>query len=117
MSDKQHTPEPWKHVGQGDIIGANNDDTCAAYLRADIGDANARRIVACVNACAGIPTDVLEDKSILKADDDLRIKREELEKQRDELLALIKNDAFAMSFQSLGQYRTALIASVKGGAV
>lgn len=37
-------------------------------------------------------------------------------KQRDELLALIKNDAFAISFQSMGKYRTALIASVKGGA-
>lgn len=57
---QQHTPEPWKHVGQGDIIGANNDDACAAYLRTDIGDANARRIVACVNACAGIPTASLE---------------------------------------------------------
>lgn len=39
-----------------------------------------------------------------------------VERQRDELLALIKNDAFAMSFQSMGQCRTALIASVKGGA-
>ena len=36
-----------------------------------------------------------------------------VEKQRDDLLALIKNDAYTISFQSMAQYRNALIASVK----
>jgi hypothetical protein len=51
----QHTPEPWSHIGQGDIVGSHGDDVTATYLRTDgMGEANARRIVACVNALEGL---------------------------------------------------------------
>lgn len=63
-----HTPEPWKDVG---FIGAPASSASSGYLligntrdRGDHGDgtgcdrqtadANRARIVACVNACAGI---------------------------------------------------------------
>lgn len=60
---EQHTQEPWKFI---DVIGG-----CSVYAgRREVlrysfspdaeNKANARRIVACVNACAGIPTDDLE---------------------------------------------------------
>lgn len=96
-----HTKEPW-HVAPGvdycDIVCQDHVD----IARTDIEE-DARRIVACVNACAGIPNDVLEDKQILKADADLRLVREglikhngilgreakDLERQRDELLAAL----------------------------
>jgi hypothetical protein len=90
-----HTKEPWKafskievnrafYVGCA-IDGTNNVTAITGYSGA--GDeeesiANARRIVACVNACVGIPTDVLEDRSILKASADIM-------QQRDGLLAVI----------------------------
>lgn len=37
----------------------------------------------------------------------------ELEAQRDRLLSLIKNDAHAISFQSLAQYRSAIIKEIE----
>lgn len=65
-----------KHVA---IVG---NRTC------DFGEANARRIVACVNACAGIDTELLE----IIADNDKTLAGviAELEKQRDTLLAAVK---------------------------
>ncbi len=80
----KHTPEPWDyagyceddscyHIGQvGDvnISGMRVDDNHSiSKLVADVwaknkdddeGRTNARRIVACVNACAGLSTDTLE---------------------------------------------------------
>jgi hypothetical protein len=67
QATETHTPEPWE-VRDGMVIKAVGDDGAyvAAAVRAPAGhskeqaDANARRIVACVNACAGIPTEDLE---------------------------------------------------------
>lgn len=74
----QHTPTPWLHNVEGypeaDIKGANGriiahtwnvgasrpKSADALKKRAEEDRANARRIVACVNACAGIPTEKLE---------------------------------------------------------
>ena len=62
-----HTPEPWHVEGAmplqlrsaaGEVVAkpmANTDMPVEQYR------ANARRIAACVNACAGIPTEDLED--------------------------------------------------------
>ena len=70
-----HTKEPWKigngrktdlYMGWDTILGKNEDGEKFVLCRVngnyeDIGRANARRIVACVNACAGIPNDMLEE--------------------------------------------------------
>ena len=58
-----HTPGPWRHSGvrYGDITGQNSSFLIASIPQ-DSGHAptdrqrlkNAERIVACVNACAGI---------------------------------------------------------------
>lgn len=45
----------------------------------------------------------------------LRGKVKALRAERDALLALIADDAFAASFQSLAQYRSALLKETKGG--
>lgn len=72
---QEHTPEPWElslgriaHVRQSAEISDDNIEhvricTCLSSLDSrqidgagsDTDDANAARIVACVNACAGIP--------------------------------------------------------------
>ena len=39
---------------------------------------------------------------------------ERLKAQSEKMLALIKNDAYAISFQSMAQYRTALIKEMEG---
>lgn len=78
--NRSHTPEPWHLIytpgylanGQFKDGGARREDpvsiasphhteeiaTTWTYLLPAF--ANARRIVACVNACAGIPTETLE---------------------------------------------------------
>ena len=102
----KHTPEPWKisHDDsteewsivtnqQGSIIANVNEETghelvgSAPVMRKMPGLDNARRIVACVNACTGIRTEALEHRAhMLKAHDDTIA---ELKRQRDELLAAL----------------------------
>ena len=68
MSQQQHTPEPWglndkRSNGWMDnaMFVSGNDGSNIVRCYSDFGneEANARRIVACVNACAGIPNEVL----------------------------------------------------------
>jgi hypothetical protein len=51
---------------------------------------NARRIVACVNACAGIPTGDLESASVASYWQGVELNRQRLSEQRDELLAALE---------------------------
>lgn len=116
--NQQHTPEPWEVSAFGDGLHAHNIPICQFFNKC--GDdypnreANARRIVACVNACVGIPNEQLECDNVAFVK--IFNERNALKKQRDALLALLQNDAYAISFQTLGQYRSAIIAAVKGGA-
>lgn len=94
MNENKHTPEPWSVDPDStdyyaSILDADGADT---ILLGDYGDwwmtkANARRIVACVNACAGIETGHLEKYGL----PDLAQKISDLRKQRDELLKALEN--------------------------
>ncbi len=98
----EHTKEPWRivchtcetpaDIEDGDdytITGADGtaiafeptrrDPNCGAY---------ARRIVACVNACAGISDEELE--IVADGDETLKLCFARLTKQRDELVAALK---------------------------
>lgn len=142
MSDIKHTPEPWrvelKNVPIADtgdydgvvqiFAGDAKQPIIEIWDESDEAEENARRIVACVNSCAGIPTDLLEViqdfekagvqtinsvmlqrdaaweeiraiRNAIKADpqeatsDEVErvvAQRAKLEKQRDELLAVLK---------------------------
>lgn len=64
----KHTPEPWTAnpnlKGDGSFAGTLaiwTNSLQPKYIGEIPLDANARRIVACVNACAGIPTEALEE--------------------------------------------------------
>ena len=119
MNENKHTPEPWS-------VDPDSTDYYASILDADgadtilLGDyvdwwmtkANARRIVACVNACAGIETGHLEKYGL----PDLAQKISDLRKQRDELLAALENTHNALKhFWPEGHADAiAAIAGVKG---
>lgn len=73
MGNQQHTPEPWRvrTIGDDCFITAATEpgmaygpeimgDDYTGYGDAERKKADARRIVACVNACAGISTENLE---------------------------------------------------------
>ena len=101
----EHTPEPWR-IGRftGPESYEKVRETCGAMdvvVDTDSGPyvlagcninfpndakANARRIVACVNACAGLPTEVLERYKLGVIGVDYKSTKQ----QRDELLAALE---------------------------
>lgn len=91
----EHTKEPWQFNGSAVIakIKCSHHHTIAElrhqlFMTDREAEANARRIVACVNACAGVPNEELEFDNVqfIKA----LHERRELRQQRDELLAALK---------------------------
>ncbi|MGL5293323.1 MAG: hypothetical protein ACRC9V_06100 [Aeromonas sp.] len=96
---KQHANEPWSAVevtkdeDQLIKIRASNGANIAR-LWIDVDDKhfsdeqreNARRIVACVNACHGLPTEELEQKGLVAA---VGTQLLEADRLRDELLAAL----------------------------
>jgi hypothetical protein len=109
MMEKLHTPEPWGiSPDVSTHIWNEGGDTQIAACNLDNANsiANARRIVACVNALEGVATDRLETanisgsgfwgKCIHDADvkySELAIQNKELTAQRDELLAALTHAA------------------------
>lgn len=83
----EHTPEPWATNGtrieSEHSHGWANDGWIIAGLEGPDAEANARRIVACVNVCAGIPTEVLERYKLGVIGVDYKLTKQ----QRDKLLA------------------------------
>lgn len=60
MSEMNHTAEPWKAVKGVDRRWRIHSEKVLYIVKVnEPGEADAIRIVACVNACAGIPTAVL----------------------------------------------------------
>lgn len=127
----QHTQEPWyasKEDGNWRVMAADeNGGYTLADMYCDDPEANSRRIVACVNACAGIPTEELVRAKYLNTAS--YAMRQKAEKHRDELLAALKKfldsheecadfDGFTAQLVSMDDYHEAqeAIASVKGGA-
>ena len=61
------TKEPWAAKPNGKVVCASNDEHIATFtewddlgIRRGKSDENARRVVACVNACKGLSTEQLE---------------------------------------------------------
>lgn len=78
----QHTPEPWayepgKGHHEGRIVITSREMSASSPLAhisniCDDAEPDARRIVACVNACAGMETPTLENISVKTLAVDLR---------------------------------------------
>jgi hypothetical protein len=88
----EHTKEPWRveYMGsdEADVIGAD-DTSIICRSTGYMSDINARRIVACVNACAGIDTESLEADGYGENWKEIASHRIELMGQRDELLEVL----------------------------
>jgi hypothetical protein len=121
MSKAQHTPEPWIAVGRrikqdltmiglssdaGVTIGsASGGSTSGPYFVENDEEvaANAHRIVACVNACAGYSTDDLElfGRFLSSGEADALAEHHALiEQQRDELLAALESALKTAEFEN-----------------
>ena len=112
----EHTPEPWATNGtrieSEHSHGWANDGWIIAGLEGPDAEANARRIVACVNVCAGIPTEVLERYKLGVIGVDYKLTKQ----QRDKLLAacdaLLEWD-FVRGFRLPYKVRDPIIAAIK----
>jgi hypothetical protein len=91
----EHTKEPWQlfgvdlHIMGNTLEQAKEQGVPHTQWTHNCPPEDARRIVACVNACAGIPTERLEwcNQSDAKAMVDLMLKWKD---QRDELRSVLK---------------------------
>lgn len=100
----EHTPEPW--IAKTDCPGeccwmiyrdGEDDSVFDAINSPEMREADARRIVACVNACAGIDTSELELSKTTGLNNMAAVHSSfperlyAIEQQRDELLAALKS--------------------------
>lgn len=87
----KHTSGLWT-TRNGRIFPVGKEQSTIASISRDIQDwtlfneDDARRIVACVNACRGLPTDELEQKGLVAAVGTQLLEADQL---RDELLAAL----------------------------
>lgn len=112
----EHTKEPWLVKHDEVCFRSQEDDQSfgmaipIAQIFGDNLEANASRIVACVNACAGIATENLENilmtgETLLQRIDVLRYEANvacKIEQQRDELLAALKEMLAALDVSVSG---------------
>lgn len=131
MTEAQHKPKEWQiemsiigpsksKLEINGVIGTEAKDAILKALHLDFQDA--RRIEACLNACEGLPTDVLENITTMGDTLASRFKardktERELTAQRDELLKVLRElaDSFdpQTKFSELEKART-VIAKVNG---
>lgn len=95
--EAKYTPGPWRAEGNivrsGVMFVSDCDAESETPSRIETCKANARRIVACVNACDGIPTEALECQSKRKIS-------ESWVKQRDKLVSACQRaEAFIAGFE------------------
>lgn len=121
----KHYPEPWTVIEYENsisetsikIVGSNNEiiaDNEPFYSMA-IAECNARRIVACVNACNGLQTDALEQNGLISAVGDELLKQDvlvsKLECSRRKLSAALKACARVLAGEELS--KSALIRALE----
>lgn len=71
MSEAKWSPEPWHRwpysEREWDIGVGAEQDPASPNIAAGLSEPNSRRVVAAVNACAGIPTEALESGALATA--------------------------------------------------
>ena len=125
-----HTKEQWSWQAESESVAylvESDDATIIARLSGGDGTnnfsraaANARRIVACVNACECIETEELNEYCAVSAKE-----YQDLERQRDLLLEALDRIAWSRKLgekpskhvEAMERIAINAIASVKGGAV
>ena len=96
MNENKYTPEPWRTDAECGFPQDIHDSKGNLFLRCGsdfdneiYGEANARRIVACVNACAGFSTETLELIASVGGMQHKMTATAAVASQRDELLAAL----------------------------
>jgi hypothetical protein len=102
MSETKHSPEPWTwdEGPWGPVSGrVRMGDPGRVF---DVSAIDARRIVACVNSCAGIPTDALERGELRRAMDVLT---EVISRNPVDVLSLVEIIDAVKALRALGRLK------------
>lgn len=96
MSEQKHTPEPWVIVAKGDeaegvdyFINQEKDCSISGLIASWLSREDARRIVACVNACVGVSNDALFDIAKLGGVGAAIVDAAYYQRQRDQLVSTL----------------------------
>lgn len=106
-------------IAGGDILPLGGVSTpMTAGASKDEAKANASRIVACVNACAGVDTELLEEGELDNPVMKIIKEKSELKKQCDELLAVLDEISKLPSYRQdeCSEMARDAIAKANGGA-
>lgn len=103
MTNPKHTPEPWKvviNINDKSTYAIDGSNPRSRYVADDLLEADADRIVACVNAMAGI-----EDPQLLRETMDYLVPkqaedRRELQSENDKLFTALKNLVHALKHRA-----------------
>lgn len=121
----QHTPEPWEQddTAPGIVYGADQSWIATTDIREDTAKANARRIVLCVNACAGETDAKLQAvidcggyEGVIAAMNNFSARLDAMTVQRDELLAALKEVQMYATSRGYFFPKSAVEAIAKAGA-
>jgi hypothetical protein len=92
-----HTPEPWFWLPEeGNFIVNRSDFIIAEVPCQGSNPVDGRRIVACVNACVGVPTEKLESDYVqgyepYGAVEHMKIERDQARRERDVAIRVLGN--------------------------
>ena len=107
----EHTKEPWHLSQDGQHVLSRTGEMSFAHVAEVFHDVeDARRIVACVNALAGVSTEHLEQYGL----PDFAQKISDLAQQRDKLLAALEKCRDMVGHPDNVDFINAAIAEVKG---
>lgn len=109
----EHTKEPWRVSDKSKRVVCYGHDEVVIN-----SEANASRIVACINACAGLDTEQLESSGGIAATAKyLSVQIASVNRQRDELLAVLEGllDEVAGCMCTYEMPARAVIQKVRGG--
>ncbi len=107
----EHTKEPWHLSQDGQHVLSRTGEMSFAHVAEVFHDVeDARRIVACLNALAGVSTEHLEQYGL----PDFAQKISDLAQQRDKLLAALEKCRDMVGHPDNVDFINAAIAEVKG---
>lgn len=116
MTEQKHTPEPW-HVGDHPSSSEDVLDSAGDLIARCRTDADAGRIVACVNACSGLDTTLLESSGDIATAAKEQAKHiASIEQQRDQLRAALEEivDYPSLDAPELQRIARAALAATEG---
>jgi len=105
MSEMKHTSEPWIYQEGSKTIRSKKQNYWIASMNswdnAVDNEANAARIVACVNACKNVPNEWLQENSIKARIQEISLLKKQNQILIDTIMAIVEEGIDELSISQL----------------